>query len=117
MKQDEEELLLRQEEVQENVGFQMPSAADYHFKDGVSHKRDHSVALHHSLPPLSGSSICQATMLNPIFGVPSLLSTSNSLASSVGFYHLSLGHVLLTLLVQEVELETDFQSLPLSQHL
>ena len=32
VKQDEEELLLRQEEVQENVGFQMPSAADYHFQ-------------------------------------------------------------------------------------
>lgn len=43
-------------------------------------------------------------MLNPIFDVSSLIPTSNSLANSVGFYQatLCLGHVLLTLLVQEV---------------
>ena len=59
---------------------------------------------------------CQVTMLNPIFDIPSLIPTSNSLASSVGFYQatLSLDHVLLTLLIQEVELGKLTSSLFLS---
>ena len=59
---------------------------------------------------------CQVTMLNPVFDIPSLIPTSNSLASSVGFYQatLSLDHVLLTLLVQEVELGKLTSSLFLS---
>lgn len=54
-------------------------------------KRDHSVALHHSLPPLSGSSILPGRPCSTQ-SLTSLLSytTSNSLASSVGFYQATL---------------------------
>lgn len=112
VKQDEEELLLRQEEVQENVDSRCQVQQIIISKDGVSHKRDHSVALHHFPAPS-----CQATMLNPIFDVPSLIPTSNSLiASSVGFYQANSPwpRAANPARSRGGTWETDFQSLPLS---